>query len=268
VGCGCGPWWKGVIGHHDRVTQPGEIIAIFAAGVAAGTVNTIVGSGSLITFPTLLAFGYAPVVANVSNTIGLVPGSISGVIGYRRELAGQGGRSWRLGIVAIAGGLSGAALLLLLPGTFQRIVPYLVLGATLLVAVQPWLTRTLPQLRTRGSTVSPPLLDGVYLAGVYGGYFGAAQGVILISLLGLFLDDDIQRLNAQKNVITMLVNGAAAAVFVVFATVAWLPALLLALGSIVGGQLGAALGRRIPPTMLRGAIIIVGLLVGVRLLIG
>jgi uncharacterized protein len=250
------------------VIQPGEILAIFGAGVAAGTVNTVVGAGSLITFPTLLAFGYAPVVANVSNTIGLVPGSISGVIGYRRELAGQAGRSWRLGIVAIAGGLSGAALLLLLPGAFQRIVPYLVLGATLLVALQPWLTRTLPHLRTAGSTVSPPLLDSVYLTGVYGGYFGAAQGVILISVLDVFLADEIQRLNAQKNVITMLVNGSAAAVFVVFATVAWLPALVLALGSIVGGQLGAAAGRRLPPVALRGAIIAVGLVVGVRLLLG
>jgi uncharacterized membrane protein YfcA len=250
------------------VIQPGEILAIFAAGVAAGTVNTIVGAGSLITFPTLLALGYAPVVANVSNTIGLVPGSISGVIGYRRELAGQAGRSWRLGIVAVAGGLSGAALLLLLPGTFQRIVPYLVLGATLLVALQPWLMRTLPHLRTAGSNVSPPLLDSVYLAGVYGGYFGAAQGVILISVLGVFLADEIQRLNAQKNVITMLVNGSAAGVFIVFATVAWLPALLLALGSVVGGQLGAAAGRRLPPTALRGAIIAVGLVVGVRLLLG
>jgi uncharacterized membrane protein YfcA len=250
------------------VIQPGEIIAILAAGVAAGTVNTIVGAGSLITFPTLLALGYAPVVANVSNTIGLAPGSISGVIGYRGELAGQGGRSWRLAIVAVVGGLSGAALLLLLPGTFQRIVPYLVLGSTLLVAVQPWVTRTLPQLRTRGSTVSPALLDGVYLAGVYGGYFGAAQGVILISLLGLFLDDDIQRLNAQKNLITMFVNGAAAVVFVVFASVAWLPAFLLALGSVVGGQLGAVLGRRLSPSVLRGAIIVVGLVVGVRLILG
>jgi len=268
VGCSCGRGSPGAIDHHERVIQPGEIIAILAAGVAAGTVNTIVGAGSLITFPTLLAFGYAPVVANVSNTIGLVPGSISGVIGYRRELAGQGGRSWRLAIVAVAGGLSGAALLLLLPGTFQRIVPYLVLGSTLLVAVQPWVTRTLPQLRTRGSTVSPPLLDGVYLAGVYGGYFGAAQGVILISLLGFFLDDDIQRLNAQKNLITMFVNGAAAVVFVAFASVAWLPALLLALGSMVGGQLGAGLGRRLSPSVLRGAIIVVGLVVGVRLILG
>ena len=250
--------------------SPFEAIAILAAGFAAGTINTIVGSGSLLTFPTLLAFGYSPVVANVSNTVGLVPGSISGAVGYRRELRGQGRRVALLSLVGAAGGLTGAVLLLALPATsFERVVPFLILGACLLVALQPRLSRTVAERRSANAREHPlPLLGGVFLTGIYGGYFGAAQGVILFALLGIFLPDDIQRLNALKNVIAAVVNGVAGVVFVLVAPVSWPPALLLAAGAIVGGQVGALVGRRLPPTALRGTIVVVGTIVGVRLLLG
>jgi uncharacterized protein len=248
---------------------PLEIVAIVAAGLAAGTINTIVGSGSLITFPTLLALGYAPVVANVSNTVGLVPGSLSGAIGYRRELVGQGRRGVRLGAVAVLGGLTGGILLLVLPATsFERVVPFLILGAVVLVAVQPRLSRAMAQRRSDGHQQTVPLFAAVYLTAIYGGYFGAAQGVILIALLGIFLPDDLQRLNGLKNVLAFLVNGVAAILFVLIAPIAWPAALLVAVGSIAGGQLGALVGRRLSPTILRIVIMVVGTLVGLKLLIG
>jgi uncharacterized membrane protein YfcA len=250
------------------VTLP-EVTAIVCAGAAAGTINTIVGSGSLITFPTLLAFGYAPVVANVSNTIGLVPGSISGTLGYRRELAGQRPRILRLGAIATAGGITGAVLLLALPAaTFQRIVPFLILAACVLIAFQPRLSAEVERRRPRAETHSRLLDLGVYLTGVYGGYFGAAQGVILIALLAIFVADDLQRLNALKNLLATLVNAIAALLFILAAPVAWPASLVLAIGSIAGGQLGAVLAGRFSPLVLRGFIVVVGTVVAVRLLVG
>jgi uncharacterized membrane protein YfcA len=248
---------------------PLEGAAILGAGVAAGAINAVVGSGSLITYPTLLAFGYAPIVANVSNTIGLVPGSISGAIGYRRELAGQRARAVPLGIASILGGLTGAILLLVLPSTaFERVVPLLILGACLLVAAQPWISRAAVARPGGGMDASLRLLATVFLSSIYGGYFGAAQGVILIGLLGIFLSDDLQRLTALKNVLQALVNGVAGLLFILIAPVAWEVAALIAIGSIVGGQLGARFGRRLSPLVLRVVIILVGSTVAVRLLIG
>ena len=242
--------------------------AILLAGLAAGTVNTIVGSGSLLTFPTLLAFGYAPLVANVSNTVGLVPGAISGSIGYRRELAGQGQRARRLGAAAAAGGLTGGLLLLALPAAaFDRIVPILILIACLLVAIQPRLSGALVKRHGESARHWPPLVAGVYLTGIYGGYFGAAQGVILIALLGIFLPDDLQRLNGLKNVLAGLINAVAAVLFIAVAPVAWAPAVLLAIGAVAGGQVGAHYGRRLSPSLLRVLIITIGLLVAVHLLL-
>ena len=244
-------------------------LAILAVGLAAGTLNTIVGSGSLITFPTLLALGYSPVVANVSNTVGLVPGSISGAVGYRRELEGQQPRLRVLGVASLTGGLTGAVLLLALPASdFRNVFPVLILVACLLVALQPRLARR--RAAGRGATQprgGPVLFASVFATGVYGGYFGAAQGVILIALLGIFLDDTLQRLNGLKNVLAALVNGIAALLFIVFADVAWAPAGLLAAGAVAGGQLGATLGRRIPPGWLRAVIVVVGVTVAVRLLL-
>lgn len=253
-----------------RSVNPVEALAILGAGLAAGTINTIVGSGSLITFPTLLAFGYSPVVANVSNTVGLVPGSVSGAVGYRRELAGQGGRAVRLGLVAVAGGLCGSVLLLVLPSSaFERIVPLLLLLACALVVVQPRLSRALAA-RTGGEGHDRlgPLALTVFATAIYGGYFGAGQGVLLISLLAIFLTDTLQRLNALKNVLAALVNGVAAIVFILVAPVAWGPAILLATGAIIGGQVGANIGRRLPPLVLRVIIVVVGVAVAVKLLIG
>lgn len=244
-------------------------LAILAVGLAAGTLNTIVGSGSLITFPTLLALGYAPVLANVSNTVGLVPGSISGAVGYRPELEGQRSRITVLGIASATGGLTGAVLLLVLPATvFRTVVPVLILVACLLVAVQPRLARRLAARPGAARPHGGPLLFvAVYATGVYGGYFGAAQGVILIALLGIFVDDGLQRLNATKNVLAAVVNGVAAVLFIAFSHVAWGAAALLAAGAIVGGQLGARLGRRISPGWLRAVIVVVGVVVAVRLLV-
>jgi len=242
---------------------------VFGAGIVAGTVNTVVGSGSLLTFPTLLAFGFSPKVANVTNTVGLVPGSISGAIGYRRELAGQRSRVRHLGMISLAGGLAGAVLLLALPGaTFEKVVPFLVLVAVGLVVVQPRLAARVAARRATATRPRhrEPILDlGVFLTAVYGGYFGAAQGVILIALLGIFVDDQLQRLNALKNVLAALVNGVGAVLFAIFASVAWLPALLLAVGATIGGQLGARYGRRLPPNLLRLIIVGAGLAVTVKL---
>lgn len=243
------------------------VIAVIAAGLAAGTINTVVGSGSLVTFPTLLALGFPALVANVSNTLGLVPGSLSGVVAYRRELAGQRRRIALLGTMSAAGGTAGALLLLELPGSvFRKLVPALILLACLLVAVQPRLSR---RLATRGAMRhhgGPGLFTTVLATGVYGGYFGAAQGVILISLLGIFIDDDLQRLNATKNALALLANASAAVVFVAASRVSWEAAGCIAAGSIVGGQLGGSIGRKLPPQVLRGIVIVVGTIVAVTLL--
>ena len=248
--------------------SPAAALAILGVGLAAGTLNTIVGSGSLITFPTLLALGYPPVVANVSNTVGLVTGSISGAVGYRRELEGQRPRLRVLGVASLAGGVTGGLLLLALPASvFDRVVPVLILLAAVLVAVQPRLARRMAagEGASRRANGGAALFVGVLLTGVYGGYFGAAQGVILIALLGIFIDDGLQRLNALKNVLAALVNGIAALLFIAVADVDWAVAGLLAAGAIAGGQLGATLGRRIPPAWLRGVIVVVGVAVAVRL---
>ena len=249
--------------------SPLAALAILGAGLAAGTINTIVGSGSLITFPTLLALGYEPVVANVSNTVGLVTGSISGTIGYRRELEGQAPRVRVLGVASMTGGLTGGLLLLALPASvFENVVPLLILAACVLVALQPRLAARLAAgdrpARPHGG---PWLFLAVFATGVYGGYFGAAQGVILIALLGIFIDDGLQRLNGLKNVLATLVNGVAAILFIVLADVDWAVAGLLAAGAICGGQLGARLGRRIPAGWLRAVIVVVGVAVAIRLLI-
>jgi hypothetical protein len=245
-----------------------EALAIVGVGLAAGTINTIVGSGSLITFPTLLAFGFAPVVANVSNTVGLVPGSLSGAIAYRSELRGQRPRLLVLGVASVAGGVAGAVLLLVLPGSvFRNVVPALILVACVLVALQPRLSARLSENRDRHAHGGPALFGSVFLTGVYGGYFGAAQGVILLSLLGIFFADDLQRLNAAKNVLAFLVNGVAALIFMVFAHIAWEAAGLLAAGSVVGGQVGGVLGRQLPAPLLRGVIIAVGVSAALALLV-
>ena len=243
--------------------HPLTALGIVAAGTAAGTVNTVVGSGSLITFPTLMAAGYSPVVANMSNNVGLVPGSASGAYGYRAELKGQAHRVRTVGLASTLGGITGAVLLLAAPGSFKRVVPFLVLLACLLVAVQPRLRAWLDRRGGDGRG----LYFTVYATGVYGGYFGAAQGVILMALLSIFIVDDLHRLNALKNVLAGIVNGVAAVLFITFGTVAYAPAALIAVGSIAGGQIGARYGRRLPPQMLRALVIGVGVIVALKLLV-
>ncbi|MFD4373277.1 sulfite exporter TauE/SafE family protein [Streptomyces sp. NPDC058486] len=241
-----------------------EALAVFVAGIGAGAINTIVGSGTLITFPVLLATGLPPITANVSNALGLVPGSISGAIGYRRELKGQTRRVLRLGAAALVGGLVGAMLLLALPSeAFDAIVPVLIGLALVLVVLQPRIAAAVQRRRERTGTEAHPdggpvLLVGLTLASMYGGYFGAAQGVLYLSLMGLLLHDDLQRINAVKNILGALVNGVAAVFFLFVAEFDWTAVLLIAVGSTLGGQIGAKIGRRLKPAVLRGVIIAVG----------
>jgi len=238
-----------------------EAIAIGCAGVGAGTINTVVGSGTLLTFPVLLAFGYPPVVANVSNTVGLVPGSLTGAHGYRAELAGQGRRAVVLGTASALGGLTGAVLLLALPASaFKDIVPAFIVVALALVVFQPRLAAALDARgtarKTHGGGWTAAALFGI---GVYGGYFGAAQGIMLLAALGLGLNETLQRTNGLKNVLAGLTNLVAGLVFVVAAHIDWKVALVLAVGSTAGGVLGARIGRRLPPQALRGLIVVVGI---------
>jgi uncharacterized membrane protein YfcA len=345
---------------HDLL----RALAIFAVGLAAGTINTVVGSGTLITFPTLLAFGYPPVLANVSNNVGLVPGVASGVYGYRSELGGQRRRLIRLGSASVCGGLVGAILLLTLPqSAFKDIVPALIGVAVVMVIIQPRLAKWVAERqRARAAAARPDdpgaggnagvadaagvagaaaegggsgvVVDAgspggvgggvsavaggavagsvsavaggavagtaavgttaerlgassvavadppaaaeaiggpvlwvlVFLAGIYGGYFGAAQGVLLIGMLGIALNDSLQRINAAKNVLAGLVNGLAAVVFILATHVDWGVAGLIAAGSIIGGQVGARIGKRLPPWGLRVVIVCVGTLALIKLL--
>ena len=276
---------------------PAEALAILGAGVAAGAVNAVVGSGSLITFPTLLAFGFPPVVANVSNNVGLVSGNISGAVGYRRELAGQRGRLIRLGIIAAAGRWPARACCCRCRlASFSSSCPRLILIACVLVIIQPWMSAWLAKRRLGRQSVSPsaasaassarherasartrqprrperdggPVLGGgVFASGAYGGYFGAAQGVLVIGLLGTFLDESMQRVNGAKNVLVAVVNGTAAIVYIIFAHVAWLAVLLIAVGSTIGGLLGARFGRRLPPLALRIFVVVIGVISAVKLI--
>jgi uncharacterized membrane protein YfcA len=248
--------------------SPLEIVAIFAAGIVAGTINTVVGSGTLFTFPVLLGFGYAPVVANVSNTVGLVPGSAAGAFGYRRELAGQRRRLTLLAGASVGGGVVGAVLLLALPASaFKAIVPVFIAIALVLIILQPrisaWLAR---RGRHRRENAGWAATLAVFVGGVYGGYFGAAQGILLMAILTLSVEDKLQRLNAIKVVLTGLVNLVSGVVFIFAAHIAWAPAGLIAAGSLIGGIIGAHAGRRLKPSVLRAVIVVVGIVAIVHLL--
>jgi len=244
-----------------------EALGILLAGLGAGTINTIVGSGTLITFPTLLFLGYPPVVANVSNTVGLVAGGVTGVHGYRDELRGSGPTLRRLGPASLLGGVIGAVLLLVLPPeAFTAIVPVLIGLGLVLVLLGPRLNRRMALRREQGITPTvawhgPALVAGTLVAGIYGGYFGAAQGVILMGLMSALSSEPIQRLNGYKNVLATIVNAVAAVTFILVARhdVDWLVALLIGVGALAGGFVGSKIGRRLPPVVLRAVIIVVGL---------
>lgn len=246
--------------------DPLDALAIATAGIAAGAVNAVVGSGTLITFPVLIALGYQPLIANVSNNIGLVPGAVAGVFGYRRELEGQRRRAIRLGAFSIAGGVAGATLLLVLPASaFDAIVPALIALALVLVIVQPRIQRALAHRPAPKEEHGLILRGAITASGVYGGYFGAGQGILLVGILGIAIRDRLQRINGLKNVLAGVVNATAGMIFVVAADVDWAVAGLIAGGSILGGLAGAHYGRRLEPNLLRALIVAVGLVAIARL---
>jgi uncharacterized membrane protein YfcA len=244
-------------------------VLVFVAGIWAGTINTVVGSGTLITFPVLLSVGLAPITANVSNTVGLFPGSFVGAYGYRRELSGQRNRALILLTATILGATIGAILLLVLPaGAFKAVVPALIVLALVLVVFGPRMNKALAARgRAAGEAVRWPLWLATFGTGVYGGYFGAAQGVLMMAFFGLMLSETMQRQNALKNILAGSVNLIAAVVFVLSSHIDWAAAGLIAIGSIFGGLLGARIGRRLSPTVLRALIVVVGVLAILKLLL-
>jgi uncharacterized membrane protein YfcA len=244
----------------------GVLVAV--AGIWAGTINTVVGSGTLVTFPVLLGIGLPPVTANVTNTVGLFPGSLTGAYGYRRELEGQGRRAVILGVASLCGAIAGAVLLLELPaGAFHAIVPVLIVIALVLVVLGGRITGWFAARgRGGGNRVTVALWLAMLGSGVYGGYFGAAQGVLMMGFFGLFLTESLQRQNALKNVLAGLVNLVAAIVFMVTSHIDWAAAGLVAGGAVVGGVLGAHIGRRLSPAVLRATIVVIGIAALVKLL--
>ena len=257
-----------------------EAIAILAAGFWAGMINVVVGSGTLVTFPTLLLFGYPPLVANVSNTIGLVGGGLTGTFGYRRELRGRGGVLRRLLPASLLGGITGATLLVALPAAaFRMIVPVLIAAGLVMVVCGPALQRHIAHGRDtsaghgRLATLTRPRLAvvvaGVYLLGIYGGYFGAAQGVLLVGLMSVLTTEGIQSITGLKTLLTTVVNAVAAVTFLLISTesVDGKVVALIATGATLGGVAGAHFGRRLPPVVMRALIVIVGVAAIARMLL-
>jgi uncharacterized protein len=250
-----------------------DLLALLGAGGLAGLINTVVGSGTLITFPTLLALGVPPVIANISNTVGLTPGSLSGALATRGELSGERRRVLGLGAASLLGGIVGALLLLWLPSAaFDAIVPILIGIGCVLVILQPITSKRLAIRRARlgadAATIHGPILLwlAVALVGVYGGYFGAAQGVLLIAILGIALAEPLLKVNAIKNVLALIANAIASVVFVIVSDVNWPAAISIAVGSVLGAQVGGRVGRKLPPTIYRVIIVAVGIAAIISLL--
>ena len=257
-----------------------EALVILAAGFWAGMINVVVGSGTLVTFPTLLLFGYPPLVANVSNNIGLVGGGITGTFGYRHELGGRRRELRRLLPASLLGGVTGAVLLLVLPDdAFRAIVPVLIAVGLVMVVWGPALQRRAARRRDAGpddsrlSTLTRPrlltVLVGVYVLGIYGGYFGAAQGVLIIGLLSVLTAEGIQSITGLKNLLTTAVNAIAAVAFLLISpeSVDWSVVALIAIGATAGGVAGARFGRRLPPWLMRTLIVLVGVAAILRMLV-
>jgi uncharacterized protein len=248
-----------------------QAILIVLAAVGAGAINAIVGSGTLITFPTLVAMGYPPVTSTMSNAVGLVAGNITSTWAYRRELRGQWSRlRWQIP-ASLIGAVLGAWLLLHLPATvFAKVVPVLLIVALILVVIGPrvqaWAQQRAEAEGRSVDDVSPrrltALVASTFAIGVYGGYFTAAQGILLVGVMGALLPESVQRMNAAKNLLTLLVNVVAALAYtlVAFNRIDWPAAGLIAIGSLFGGWLGARYGRRLSPNALRAAIVVVGLI--------
>lgn len=255
-----------------------EACVIFIAGVWAGGINVIVGSGTLVTFPTLLLFGYPPLVANVSNNLGMVAGGVSGIYGYRDELRPNKSVLKRLSPASIAGALAGALLLLVLPAdSFKAIVPVLIAIGLLMVVTGPSLQRRAARKNAELGHDGPPvqsarsgvlLTIGIFILGVYGGYFGAGQGILLVGLMSMILAEGIQRITAIKNVLATLANAVAALTFILIAwhLIDWTAVALIGSGAFVGGYLGARIGRRLPAPVLRSIIVVIGIVAMVKIL--
>jgi uncharacterized membrane protein YfcA len=246
----------------DRVSAV-DVVLLVVAGFLAGVTGTVVSLASLVSYPALLAVGLPALTANVTNTVALVLSTVGASLSSRPELLGQSRRLRRLAVVATAGGAAGAVLLLSTPPeVFEVLVPVLIGAAAVLLLLQPAVTRL-----TRGAVGerSPLVLAGIFTVGVYGGYFGAAAGVLMLALLALSVAEPLARLNALKNVTLGLANAVAAVGFALFGPVRWAAALPLAAGFLAGGGLGPALVRRLPAERLRVLIALLGLGVAIKL---
>jgi uncharacterized membrane protein YfcA len=238
------------------------------AGVLAGAINAVAGGGTLVAFPALLGVGVGPLTANITCSVGLITGYAGGSVAYRRELAGQRDRVRALLPFAVTGGLAGAVLLLVTPpSTFRAVVPFLVLLSAVLLGVQPLLSRSLGTQQREQRDLHWGARIGVGLAAVYGSYFGAGLGVLLLAVLGVLVADGLQRLNALKGVLSLVINLVGAGVFVLSARVDWGYALVLAVGAYLGGTLGVSVARRLPAHVMRAAVVALGVVVGIGLLV-
>ncbi len=262
-----------IVERRSNVT-PVEAGIILLAAVLAGAMNAVVGAGTLVTFPTLLALGVPPILANVSNTVGLVSGSVAGAYGYRATLRGHLRLVMRLVAASAVGGIGGALLLLVLPSrTFEFVVPLLLVASAVLAAAQPRVAAAVARRRTAKAAAAgtdlapvrggPLLLLGVAATGVYGGYFGAAQGVILLALLGMFIAGDLNDVNGIKNILAAVANAVSAIVFVFLASVDWRIAVLIAVGATIGGGLGGRYGRRLPSSALRALVVVIAVVAAI-----
>jgi uncharacterized protein len=258
--------------------EPAQLVLLAVAAMVAGAVNAVAGGGSLVSFPALLAVGYPALTANVTNSVALTPGYLGGTVGYRRELAGQRARALALGATSAAGAVVGAVLLLVSsPALFERIVPFLIFLACALLAVQTRLARLVRERRGSagrqalagpgGDRHTVPLFAAQFLAAVYGAYFGAGVGIMMLAILGIFLSDTLQRLNALKGLLSLLVSVVAAVWFALFAEVSWVAVAVMAAASLLGGQLGVLLARRLNDQVLRWLVVAFGVAVGMRLLV-
>jgi uncharacterized protein len=250
-----------------------EQLVVLAAGLGAGVLTTTVGVASLLSFPVLIALGIPPVVANASNTVGLVPGALSGSFGYRAELREEPAVTVRVLLTCAVGAVAGAVLLLALPSTvFESVAPWLILFACLLVGVQPTVSGWVRRRRTGARahvprrSMSPATTFFALLTGTYGGYFGAGAGVMMVAVLGLGLDLELRVVNALKTLALLAANLVATLIFVVVADLDWAVIGLLATGSVVGGYVGARIGRRLPPTVFRLLVVAAGVVAGVTML--
>ncbi|MCU1589247.1 MAG: hypothetical protein JWP11_503 [Frankiales bacterium] len=248
--------------------SPADLLLVGGAGLLGGAINAVAGGGTLVAFPALLAVGVGPVTANITCSVGLLSGYAGGSVAYRRELEGQRGRLLALLPFAVLGGIIGAVLLLVTPATtFRAVVPYLVLASCGLLAVQPRLARALRDGPRGRADVHWGARLGVGLSAVYGSYFGAGLGVLLLAVLGVLVADGLQRLNALKGLLSLFINVVGGLVFVLSARVDWGYALALAVGAYLGGTLGVSVARRLPPQVMRAAVIALGAVVGVALLV-